>query len=71
MGNEKIKLKPCPFCGNKKVKLTKGITGAPFLFFKCENCDACVSFDNFVSNTSPAMAVGYWNTREGETNVED
>lgn len=56
-------LKPCPFCGNKKIQVSHGMTGAPFLFFKCKECGATVSFDNDLSNRVPDLACANWNHR--------
>lgn len=58
---------PCPFCG-RRVYVTRGVTRAPFLFFKCNNvnCGAIVSFDNDVCNETPEAAVVCWNRRDGK-----
>ena len=61
------KLKPCPFCGGT-VKITQGLTGAPFLFFKCKNkdCGALISFDNDVANATPILAIENYRKRVSE-----
>ena len=58
-------LKPCPFCGSKLVKYTRGITGAPIVFLKCGNldCGAVVSFDNEKCHLLPESAINAWNRR--------
>ena len=58
-------LKPCPFCGSKLVKFTRGSISAPFLFFKCGNpdCGAVVSFDNEKCHLLPESAINAWNRR--------
>lgn len=56
--------KGCPFCGSK-VKITRGVFNAPFLFFKCvnEECGAVISFDNEKANLLPEMAMRNFNRR--------
>ena len=60
-------IKTCPFCG-ANVAVTRGLTNAPFYFFKCRNqmCGATVSFDNMKANLDPPKAVGNWNRRDGD-----
>lgn len=66
MSAQPQELARCPFCG-RKVYVTRGITSAPFLFFKCNNakCGAIVSFDNDVCNDEPVAAFICWERREG------
>lgn len=58
-----INPKPCPFCGSKRIDITNRMTESPFLFFKCRNCGAVVSFDNELTKHSPRLAVANWNKR--------
>lgn len=58
----RIKTSPCPFCGGE-VKVTHGMIGVPFWFFKCTKCGATVSFDNDECNFKPDTALQYWNGR--------
>ena len=64
MMKAKPKLKACPFCSSK-VEVTRGLTGAPFLFFKCKNldCGAVISFDNASANLKPISAIDNYNRR--------
>lgn len=65
--SEPIELKPCPFCGDKDIDVSRGVTGAPFLFFKCRQCGATVSFDNMAANHFPGLAIANWNSRSKES----
>ncbi len=58
----RIKTSPCPFCGGE-VKVTHGMTGVPFWFFRCKKCGAIVSFDNDECNHNPEKAKGYFERR--------
>lgn len=51
----------CPFCG-KTVYVTRGVSRAPFLFFKCNNanCGSIVSVDNMVCNAEPMRALDFF-----------
>lgn len=60
MDNE---LKPCPFCGGQ-ARVTRGVRGIPFIFIKCRQCGAVISFDNDRCNYNPCEAVKYFNRRE-------
>ena len=55
-------LKKCPFCGGT-VRATHGIMGVPFVFIKCKQCGAVISFDNIDCNINPDSAVKYFNRR--------
>lgn len=55
-------LKQCPFCGGK-AKATHGVMGVPFIFIKCGQCGAVVSFDNNECNHAPHKAIEYFNRR--------
>lgn len=59
------KLESCPFCDGKLVNYSRGIIGAPIVFFKCGNpdCGAVVSFDNEMCHMLPEKAIDYWNNR--------
>ena len=54
----------CPFCGSD-VLVTRGITKAPFLFFKCQRseCGAIISFDNEACNLDPVKALDLFKER--------
>ena len=64
-------LKPCPFCGGKLVKYTRGIIGAPIVFLKCGNlkCGAVVSFDTDACHILPEKAIDFWNRRVNDDEV--
>lgn len=59
MKSRKIEtVRKCSFCGGA-VKVTHGLTGVPFLFFKCKDCKAIMSAE-------PKKAIGYFNKRVRE-----
>ena len=55
--NNEIELKPCPFCGNGKVRYFKGFTIYQII---CENCGAIVSFMGKEKKDKTGQA---WNRR--------
>jgi len=55
---EKEKLKPCPFCGGKHIRLTEGVKSKEINFCECVDC----RMDGPMSNT-PKDAVTLWNIR--------
>lgn len=57
---EKIKLKPCPFCGSKKAYPIQGFT---MFLIHCPKCEATVSFMNKKEKENLIEA---WNTRVKE-----
>lgn len=52
------KLKPCPFCGGKNIRIWK--TSAPFV-----SCDDCLA--NTGSALTKKEAVEYWNRRANDS----
>ena len=70
---DKIKLKPCPFCGSE-VGMTDGVYGQ-ITMVVCKNyrrCGATVSFDvtenpsRYYGNNKDAEIAHLWNRRNGE-----
>lgn len=54
-----VKLKSCPFCGNRKMKLARG-TVMPLTMVICDKCGATVSFQNKEDMANTVLA---WNRR--------
>lgn len=55
-------IKPCPFCGNKKIVITSHISknGNTYAKASCRNCTASV----WVCGTDKDKAVETWNSRK-------
>lgn len=66
-------LKGCPFCGSESVRLCHGdILKSPIPLFKCDGCNAVVSFDAPVCNIGAingddTPSVIAWNNRHERT----
>lgn len=58
-----IEIKPCPFCGNQKIKIHNDYSGSPALMFECEKCGAMVGFENEMCRQLPELAIANWNKR--------
>lgn len=54
-------LKPCPFCGGKVRRTIGSIMG--FVFFKCRECGATISFNNYYYNEHKDEAIEAYNRR--------
>ncbi|WP_124295810.1 Lar family restriction alleviation protein [Acetobacter pasteurianus] len=50
-------LKPCPFCGKRRIYLAEGINSYAW----CRNCEACGP-----ERATKEAATEAWNTRAGE-----
>jgi Lar family restriction alleviation protein len=51
-------LKPCPFCGNKKVWPDQSSINNNWVFIACFNCDTCGPMRRNLNEAKKA-----WNTR--------
>ena len=64
-----IKLKPCPFCGSKKI-IVKQMRHIPATihFFECDGCGAVVSFraPDISNLPEPINIFDFWNRRVKE-----
>ena len=60
----KKELKPCPFCGCKKIN--ESMTGALLCYVYCHACGA--KSDNFGNH---ALAANHWNTRPQPSELSD
>lgn len=58
-------MKPCPFCGNDKIKLSSYFQRDPDLFWM--SCDKCRARGSY-SRTKQGAVIG-WNTRIDESNA--
>lgn len=61
---EKIKLKPCPFCGGEGCIRYIAVCELPY-FAECDN-EYCIAGDSGVSFALEKEAVEAWNKRAGE-----
>lgn len=61
-----IELKPCPFCGGKKIWLGK-VRDFDEVFAECENCGICIysdiGSDVITEKQKLSAAVELWNRR--------
>lgn len=60
-----IELKPCPFCGGKRIRLGK--VGFDEVFAECEKCGVCIYggivIDVITDKQKRSAAVELWNRR--------
>lgn len=61
------KLKPCPFCGGKAVRLNFLDRELMRTMFGCRKCHTTVQF----ARTTEAEAIEAWNTRADLSNDKD
>ena len=67
--NEKLKLKPCPFCGGKELIGRSPCMGSSWRFeIHCERCGSIVSFHK---KDEKKKAIEAWNKRDGEGKIFD
>ena len=58
--NDKVKLKPCPFCGSRIKQYC--FEPDEMVFFRCVQCNAVISFDETRDNDLMAITEA-WNRR--------
>jgi Lar family restriction alleviation protein len=62
----KNKLKPCPFCGSKKVEISESSFGPvnmkPYAVFQSVWCDGC-NMDVSMGRVTEKQAIKMWNKR--------
>jgi len=65
-----IQLKPCPFCGGNRVKLTFDIASNSIKGIYCSDCKGFTKFNGLISARADGQVwADTWNRRQNEAEI--
>lgn len=62
---EKIKLKPCRYCGKTNIVIERWSSGGMMYMVKCNNTDCPVPAEGYPAGRNPEKVKEEWNSRQG------
>lgn len=62
---EKIKLKPCQYCGKTNIAIERWSSGEMMYMVKCNNTDCPVPAEGYPAGRNLEKVKEEWNSRQG------